>query len=130
VFSGGPLIIAIIIVSPIRKTIFTPPRFRIFLVARGWIVSDKYNDTRFDYIGDFAKFPELRWLDKYHVIPSATLAIVLFSSADCRSFSGALPQHHAPLARHVHHQIRSRIFSVRAVTIPPTPAATLASSRS
>ncbi len=27
-------------------------------------MSDKYNDTRLNYIGDFAKFPELRWLEQ------------------------------------------------------------------
>jgi stearoyl-CoA desaturase (Delta-9 desaturase) len=43
----------------------------------GWIVSDKYEDTRESYIADFAKFPELRWLNKYHVVPSATLGVAL-----------------------------------------------------
>ena len=56
----------------------SPTLFGFLWSHVGWIVSDKYNDTRFDYIGDFAKFPELRWLNKYHVIPSATLAIALF----------------------------------------------------
>ena len=27
-----------------------------------------------NYIGDFAKFPELRWLNKYHLVPPAFLA--------------------------------------------------------
>src|SRR5512143_3623335 len=56
----------------------SPTLFGFFWSHVGWIVSDKYNDTRFDYVGDFAKFPELRWLNKYHFVPPATLAIALF----------------------------------------------------
>jgi stearoyl-CoA desaturase (Delta-9 desaturase) len=56
----------------------SPTLFGFFWSHVGWIVSDKYNDTRFDYVGDFAKFPELRWLNKYHVVPPAALAIALF----------------------------------------------------
>ncbi len=44
----------------------------------GWILCAKYNDTRFDKIQDFAKYPELRWLNKYHLVPPILLAHVLF----------------------------------------------------
>lgn len=37
----------------------------------------KYEDTRLNYIGDFAKFPELPWLNKHHVIPPTTLGVAL-----------------------------------------------------
>jgi len=55
----------------------SPTLFGFFWSHVGWIVSDKYNDTRLNYIADFAKFRELRWLNKYHLIPSVTLAAVL-----------------------------------------------------
>src|SRR2546429_4369445 len=42
----------------------SPTLFGFLWSHIGWILSDKYNDTRMDYIGDFAKFPELRWLNK------------------------------------------------------------------
>src|SRR5438128_2096021 len=61
-----------------EEDLHSPTLFGFFWSHVGWIVSDKYEDTRFDYVGDFARFPELRWLDKYHVIPPATLAIALF----------------------------------------------------
>src|SRR6266699_552172 len=44
----------------------SPTLFGFFWSHVGWIISDKYNDTRIEYIADFAKFPELRWLNKYH----------------------------------------------------------------
>jgi len=45
----------------------------------GWIVCRKYQGTDFDVIKDFAKYPELRWLDKYYVVPPVLLAIACFA---------------------------------------------------
>jgi stearoyl-CoA desaturase (Delta-9 desaturase) len=39
----------------------------------GWIVSSKYDDTDFDRIKDYAKFPELRWLNTFHLVPPVLL---------------------------------------------------------
>ncbi|HVM98201.1 MAG TPA: acyl-CoA desaturase [Candidatus Acidoferrales bacterium] len=44
----------------------------------GWILSDKYMATRWDTIRDFAKFPELRLLNRYHILPPVGLAVGLF----------------------------------------------------
>ncbi len=56
-----------------EEDLHSPTLFGFFWSHIGWILSDRYNETRFDYIGDFAKFPELRWLNKYHVVPPAVL---------------------------------------------------------
>jgi stearoyl-CoA desaturase (delta-9 desaturase) len=55
----------------------SPTLFGFFWSHVGWIISDKYNDTRIDYIGDFAKYPELRWLNKYHLVPPVLLGAAL-----------------------------------------------------
>lgn len=39
----------------------------------GWIFDDT-EETRWDKIRDFAKYPELRWLNKYWAVPPAALA--------------------------------------------------------
>jgi stearoyl-CoA desaturase (Delta-9 desaturase) len=57
--------------------VHSPTLFGFFWSHVGWIISDKYNDTRLNYIADFAKFPELRWLNKYHLLPPAALAVAL-----------------------------------------------------
>jgi stearoyl-CoA desaturase (delta-9 desaturase) len=44
----------------------------------GWILCDKYQATRFDRIPDFARFPELRWLDRYNGVGPWALAGVTF----------------------------------------------------
>lgn len=45
----------------------------------GWILCRSYDATEVDMIRDFHKFPELRWLNKYHLVPSVTLALALFA---------------------------------------------------
>jgi stearoyl-CoA desaturase (delta-9 desaturase) len=44
----------------------------------GWILCDKYNETPEHDIKDFARFPELRWLNKHDWIAPWTLAIACF----------------------------------------------------
>src|SRR6266508_3984683 len=44
----------------------------------GWILSPQHDDTDWARIKDFQKFPELRWLNKYHVVPPIALAVGLY----------------------------------------------------
>ncbi len=44
----------------------------------GWILCDKYSASDHGKIKDFAKFPELRWLDKYDFVPPWALGITCF----------------------------------------------------
>jgi stearoyl-CoA desaturase (delta-9 desaturase) len=44
----------------------------------GWILCPKNDATKFDRIRDFAKYPELRWLNKWHILPPVALAVLLF----------------------------------------------------
>ena len=44
----------------------------------GWILCDKFQDTRFDRISDFARFPELRWLNKNNWVGPWALGIGVF----------------------------------------------------
>ena len=48
----------------------------------GWVVSDIYNPTDWDAIKDFARYPELRWLNKYHAVPGIALAAACFLLGD------------------------------------------------
>ncbi|MBZ0271630.1 acyl-CoA desaturase [bacterium] len=55
----------------------------------GWILCDKYKDVMNEYIKDFAKFPELRWLQKYNLVPVALLgAFVLLVFGPSAFFIG------------------------------------------
>jgi len=40
----------------------------------GWILTTKYDATNFRLISDLAKYPELRWLNRYWLVPPVALA--------------------------------------------------------
>jgi len=50
----------------------------------GWILSPIYDETELDKVPDLARYPELRWLNRWHVVPGVLLAVVLF-------FAGGMP---------------------------------------
>ena len=44
----------------------------------GWIMCRKFNPTPTHLISDFAKFPELVWLNKWHWVPPTLLGVAVF----------------------------------------------------
>lgn len=44
----------------------------------GWIVSSKYDDTEWKWIKDFAKYPELRLLNTFHLVPPIMLGVAVY----------------------------------------------------
>ncbi|EAU66219.1 delta 9 acyl-lipid fatty acid desaturase [Stigmatella aurantiaca DW4/3-1] len=44
----------------------------------GWIMCPKYEQTRFEAIKDFARFPELRFLNRFFLLPPIALAVALY----------------------------------------------------
>jgi len=58
----------------------------------GWVLSKKYNPTNEDVVKDLVKFPELRWIGKYHGVAPFVLAVAIF-------FFGVLLEHTAPSLR-------------------------------
>ena len=64
--------------SDTDEDLHSPTLFGFWWSHVGWILSDRYNVTRADLIGDFYRFPELRWLNKYFLVPPVALAVALF----------------------------------------------------
>jgi stearoyl-CoA desaturase (delta-9 desaturase) len=57
-----------------------PPHLRGFWWAHvGWITSGRYLAPRLEAVPDLARFPELRLLDRYNMLPPAALALCLFA---------------------------------------------------
>jgi stearoyl-CoA desaturase (Delta-9 desaturase) len=50
----------------------------LFWSHMGWIMCRKYDPTPTELIKDFAKYPELRWLDRYHLVPPTVLGVIVF----------------------------------------------------
>lgn len=44
----------------------------------GWILSDEYDHYDPKRIADLVKYPELRWLDKFHLVPTILYAIAIY----------------------------------------------------
>jgi stearoyl-CoA desaturase (Delta-9 desaturase) len=44
----------------------------------GWILSRETEDTDFKKISDLARYPELRWLNTYHLVPGTVLGVTLW----------------------------------------------------
>lgn len=44
----------------------------------GWILSKDTEETDFKKISDMARYPELRWLNHYHLVPGVLLAVGLW----------------------------------------------------
>lgn len=56
-----------------------PPTVKGFWWAHlGWILSPQYEATRWHEIRDFARYPELRWLNRHHLLPAVLVASLLF----------------------------------------------------
>ena len=53
------------------------PRRGFYWSHMGWILSKRCNHAPMALINDFAKYPELRWLDRWHAIPALGLALLL-----------------------------------------------------
>jgi len=58
--------------------VHSPEREGFWWSHVGWILSSKYEATDFSAIKDFTKYPELRWLNRFHVIPGGVLAVACF----------------------------------------------------
>jgi stearoyl-CoA desaturase (Delta-9 desaturase) len=55
------------------------PMKGLFWSHMGWIMCQKFTETRVDLIKDFAKYPELRWLNRWHWVPPFVLAVAIFA---------------------------------------------------
>jgi len=58
--------------------IHSPARSGFFYSHIGWILADRWDETPLDVIRDMAAYPELRWLNRWHLVPPVTLAVVCF----------------------------------------------------
>lgn len=64
--------------SDTPEDIHSPHVKGLFWSHLGWIMCRKYAKTELDRIPDFARFRELRFLDRFHVIPPLVLGFSLY----------------------------------------------------
>ena len=64
--------------SDLPEDIHSPVQRGFWWSHVGWILYQKHEGTKFARIQDFAKYPELRWLNKQHLVPPTLLGVALF----------------------------------------------------
>ena len=58
--------------------VHSPRRNGFWWAHIGWVLSTRYEPTDLDGVRDFSRFPELRWLNNWHVLPAISLAMLCF----------------------------------------------------
>ncbi len=61
-----------------EEDIHSPTRKGFWYSHVGWILTSRYETTDYARIKDFARFPELVWLNKYHLLPPLVAVPVLY----------------------------------------------------
>jgi stearoyl-CoA desaturase (delta-9 desaturase) len=61
-----------------EEDIHSPGLQGIWWAHVGWIISKEYDEYNPALIQDFVKFPELRWLNRYHWVPITALGTAVF----------------------------------------------------
>jgi len=64
--------------SDTEKDIHSPIQKGFWWSHMNWILCDKYSETKFEAIKDFARFPELRFLNRFYLLPPIALAVALY----------------------------------------------------
>lgn len=55
------------------------PHYQGFFYSHfGWFIDKRNRGTKHDRIRDLARFPELVWLDRYHILPFVLFAVAIF----------------------------------------------------
>jgi len=55
------------------------PRHGLLWSHVGWFLAKDYDEIRWEQIKDLARYPELRWLDRYYLVPVIALAALLYA---------------------------------------------------
>ena len=58
--------------------IHSPKQHGLWWAHVGWILSRKWDATKYERVPDLARYPELVWLSRYHLVPPIVLALVLY----------------------------------------------------
>jgi stearoyl-CoA desaturase (delta-9 desaturase) len=69
----------------------SPARLGLFTAHMGWFLRDENYATPWKYVRDWARYPELRWLNRYDMVPFLALAAAVYGlGAGLARFAPAL----------------------------------------
>lgn len=56
----------------------SPRQYGFWFAHLGWIFNKQAQAANYERITDFSRYPELRWLDRHHWVPGATLGVTVW----------------------------------------------------
>lgn len=65
--------------SDTEEDVHPPGVYGLWWAHVGWVLSTQFVDTRSTLVKDLMRFPELRFIDKYHIIPPLILMSALMA---------------------------------------------------
>jgi stearoyl-CoA desaturase (delta-9 desaturase) len=66
--------------------VHSPVRSGFWWAHVGWVLSNRHDEYDPRKIADMGKFPELRWLDRYHWVPTVVFASAVFAVGGAGAF--------------------------------------------
>jgi len=64
--------------SDSEEDVHSPARSGFWYSHVGWIFDKGNGETDMSSVPDLARYPELRWLDKYHMVPGVALGVLVW----------------------------------------------------
>ncbi len=61
------------------EDVHSPTQRGFWYAHMGWVFAPRFEQTRLELVPDLAKYPELRWLDRFWLVPQVGLAVLLFA---------------------------------------------------
>ena len=61
-----------------KEDIHSPVHEGFWWSHLGWILAEDYNDYDADRINDFNRYPELRWLNNFHIVPPVIYGAAIY----------------------------------------------------
>jgi stearoyl-CoA desaturase (delta-9 desaturase) len=68
--------------SDTARDVHSPHARSLWWAHLGWLVCRKHSATRLDAIPDFAGYPELRFLDRWHALAPLSLVLALYAAGE------------------------------------------------
>jgi stearoyl-CoA desaturase (delta-9 desaturase) len=65
--------------SETEEDVHSPVAHGLFWSHVGWIMSPKFHETNYEVVSDLSKYPELRFLNRFYLLPPLTLAAALWA---------------------------------------------------
>lgn len=64
--------------SDLPEDVHSPVQRGFFWSHVGWIIVPRFQETKYDRIKDFTKYPELVWLNNFWIVPIVTYSVAMY----------------------------------------------------